>query len=93
MILGAVLLVAQVGAHSVRTLLTTGDAQALHNIKPDDYGTAAQFTKALAKAPMLDVLRLLNKDKTLQIVEGLLQNADDLDYLQNLITSTGEQRV
>ena len=39
----------------------------------------------------MDVLKFLDKDKAAQIVEGLLQNADDLYYLQNLITSTGKQ--
>ena len=91
MLTGAVVLTAQIGAHRVRTLLTSGDEDVIANIRRDDYGTAGQFAKALARAPVVEVLKFLAKDKASEIVGGLLQNADDLDYLQNLITSIGKQ--
>ena len=47
------LFVAQVGAHNIRKLLTQGDGAVLANIRPEARGTATQFKKALAKAPIL----------------------------------------
>ena len=89
--MGSILVVAQVGAHNIRTLLSSGKEDALRDIKYATYGTAGQFGKALAKAPFLEALRFIDKEKTAQLVESLLQNADDLDYLQSLMTSVGKQ--
>ena len=92
MLIGAVLLVAQIGAHDVRSKLNTGKPGTLKNLIYDTRrGTAAQFVKMLAKAPMLEVMELISKEKKEQITEKLLQHADDLDYLQNLVTSLGRE--
>ena len=43
--------------------------------------------KALAKAPLLQILELVDKARMKEIFDNLQQHADDLDYLQSLITS------
>ena len=37
------------------------------------------------------MLKFIDKEKSTHIVEGLLQNADDMDYLQSLITCIGKE--
>ena len=51
-------------------------------MKPDTWGTAAQFMKAMAKAPVLQILQKVNINKYNELKECLLQQADDLDFLQ-----------
>ena len=87
MFIGAPLFVAQAGAHNIRKLLSDGDQSILASMKPDTWGTAAQFMKAMAKAPVLQILQKINIDKHRELREGLLQQADDLDFLQTLVTS------
>ena len=90
-IMGAVLVVAQVGAQNIRKLLSAGKVGEPSDLRCETRGTAGQFAKALAQAPVLEVLRFVDKEKTARIVEGLLQNADDMDYLQSLITCIGKE--
>ena len=87
MFIGAPLLVAQVGAHNIRKMLNDGDRSILQNMRLDTRGTAAQFLKALAKAPLLQILERINADRYKEVREGLLQQADDLDFLQTVVTS------
>ena len=92
MLIGAMLLVAQIGAHDIRSKLNTGKSGMLKNLMYDTRrGTAAQFVKMLSQAPMLEVMELISKEKKEQVTEKLLQHADDLDYLQNLVTSLGRE--
>ena len=92
MLIGAVLLVAQIGAHDIRSSLNSGSSEILENIMYDTRrGTATQFIKLLAQAPMLEVMELISKEKKEKITEKLLQHADDLDYLQNLVTAIGRE--
>ena len=72
-ILGAVLAVAQVGAQNIRMLLSTGKVGALSDLRCETRGTAGQFAKALAQAPVLEVLKFIDKEKWTRIVEGLLR--------------------
>ena len=58
MLTAAVLMVAQVGAHQLRTIFSSGKSGSLNSIRPDSVGTAAYFTKALGKAPLSEVIRL-----------------------------------
>ena len=87
MFIGAPLLVAQVGAHNIRKMLNDGDRSILQNMRLDTRGTAAQFLKALTKAPLLQILERTNADRYKEVREGLLQQADDLDFLQTVVTS------
>ena len=87
MFIGAPLLVAQVGAHNIRKMLNDGDRSILQKMRLDTRGTAAQFLKALTKAPLLQILERINADRYKEVREGLLQQADDLDFLQTVVTS------
>ena len=92
MLIGAVLLIAQIGAHDIRSRLNAGKSGMLKEVMYDTRrGTAAQFVKFLSQAPMLEVMELISKEKKEQVTEKLLQHADDLDYLQTLVTSLGRE--
>ena len=78
MLWGAVLFTAQLGARKIRALLTNGKQGALKGIRPDSVGTAAHFTKALAQAPIMEVIKSANKEKGEKLAKVLLQHAQDL---------------
>ena len=58
MLLGAVLLVAQLGAHEIRSLISSGQDEALKEMPLNTRGTAAEFCEVLAKASPLGILKL-----------------------------------
>ena len=91
MFISAPLFVAQAGAHHIRRLLSDGDRSTVRDMKPDTRGTAAQFMKAMAKAPVLHILEKVNINKYNELKESLLQQADDLDFLQTLVTSVHDE--
>ena len=91
MLLGAVLFTAQLGAWQIRSLLTSGKQGVMERIRPDDVGTAAQFSKALAQAPIMEGVKFASKEQEEKLTKVLLQHADDLDYLQDLISSIGKR--
>ena len=70
-LVGAPLFVAQVGAHSIRGTLTEGDRSILKDMNRAARGTAGQFMKALAKAPILEIVRQINRDKYNELSEAL----------------------
>ena len=72
-------------------MITEGDRKILSDIKPATYGTAAQFLKALGKAPLLQILEITNQQRYKEVWESMLQHEDDLDYLQTLITSANNE--
>ena len=90
MFIGAPLLVAQVGAHNIRKMLNDGDRSTLQNMRLDTRGTAGQLLKALSKAPILQIIERINADRYKKLREGLLQQADDFDFLQSVVTSVLE---
>ena len=61
MFLGAVLLVTQLGAHQIRTMLTKGKSGVLKNLRPDAHGTTLYFKKMLQEAPLIEVLQFLTR--------------------------------
>ena len=77
------------GAYEIRQELTLGKGNILDRIQPHTSGTAAEFKKALGQASPLDVIQFVNKPLFEKISAGLLQHADDLDYVQELVTSLG----
>ena len=87
MLLGSILFIAQLGAWQIRSLLTEGKTDSLKQIRPDAVGSATHFSQALGQAPIMDVINYVNKEKGEKIAKILLQHADDLDYLQDLINS------
>ena len=92
MLAAAPLLVSQLGAQELRNLMMDGDPQVLRNIRLGSRGTAAQFLKALGRAAPMDVLRLCHKEKGNAIGELFLQQAEDLDFVQNVLTATANHK-
>ena len=89
MLVGAPLFSAQLGAHTIRKLLSSGDDTTTFNLAT--VGTAGQFIKSLGKMSPLNVLRLINKNNEEALTASLLQHADDLDYIQNLLNVIGAE--
>ena len=89
MLAGAPLFAAQLGAHEIRRLLSSGDSEASFDLAAR--GTAAQFIKMLGKVSPLGLFKLVNKPLHDQLLERLLQNADDLDYVQEVLSLTAEK--
>ena len=71
--------------------MTEGDRTVLDNMHPTSRGTAAQFLKALNKAPLLQILEVTNQLKYKEVLEKLHQHEGGLDYLQTLISSVGNE--
>ena len=82
----AILLLAQIGAHRIKTLCMSGESNALKNIRPNTKGIIADFQEVLSKASAFWILHATKWPNTEQLVSDLLRHADDLDYLQTLIT-------
>ena len=91
MLVGAPVLLAQLGVHDVRRLLKEGDDTALTGWNMADRGSAKQFVDRLSKAPPLEVLKLLDYKGYLNISRGLAQVAESLDYAQRLTNIVGDK--
>ena len=61
-------------------MITDSDKKILADIDPASYDTAAQFLKALRKAPLLQILEITNKHRYKEILGRVMQHDDDLDY-------------
>ena len=59
------MVIAQAGAHNIRKILSDGDQSALTTMRPDTWGTADQFMKAMATAPVLQIVQKVNNSKYL----------------------------
>ena len=66
-----------------------GDSEILRSIRLGTRLSAAELLKKLSQAPPLAVLRLCYDQKNYDFSEQLLQHADDLDYVQDILTTTG----
>ena len=91
MLIGAVLLVAQLGEHGIRALLSTGEKGSLEAVTGETRGSANHFCEKLAKASPLEILDFVKAPNRVRLTEALLRHADDLDYLQTLISSLGNR--
>ena len=89
MLVGAPLFSAQLGAHKIRTMLSSGGDPV--NFDLAAVGTAGHFIKALGNMSPLTVLRLIDKTNEKALTAALLQHADDLDYVQNLLNVIGTE--
>ena len=56
LLIGGVLLIAQLGAHELRSLLSTGQKEVLKGVRRDARGNAGQLCEKLAKASPLEIL-------------------------------------
>ena len=81
----------QIGAHRVRKMLTEGKTGVLKNLRLEAHGTTLYFKKTLQEAPLIEVLEFLDNDRSTELKERLLQQADDLNYLQELISALGKE--
>ena len=68
----------------------SGDSNVLRGMKLRTTGTAAQFIKALGKASPMEILNLCRPELGAWLGEALLQQADDFDFIQNVLTANGE---
>ena len=66
-----------------------GNSQVLSNLRLGTHMSIAAMLKEMSKAPPLAVLQLCYKGKAFNLPEHLLQHADDLDFVQDAITATG----
>ena len=57
MLIGAVLLIAQLGAYKIRELVGTGETNDLNSIPPSTRGTIAQFQEALCASSPISILK------------------------------------
>ena len=89
MLVGAPLFTAQLGAHKVRKLLSTGGD--IGKLDLTAVGSAGQFIKSLGKMSPLNVLRLIDETNEKSLTAALLQHADDLDYVQSLLNVIGTE--
>ena len=88
---GAVLLVAQLGAFEIRSLLCSGEGDALKQVPLKERGLTEECRKVLAAAAPLEVLKAIKSPQVDRLIERVLRHADDLDFLQTLITSLGNR--
>ena len=87
---GAPLLVAQVGAVDFRKKLLQGDQNATQGLRLGDTITVAKMLKILGRLPPISILQLCNPQVAAWTKEHLLQHANDLDYVQDVLTATGD---
>ena len=66
-----------------------GDPRGLHKIRLGDQVTVADFLKELGRASPLEVLQLCFGKKDFDVSEYAIQHADDLDFVQDTLTTTG----
>ena len=91
MLIGAVLLVAQLGAYKIRSLLTAGENEILQGVPRKTRGTLGHLREALSRASPLAILKETKKAEADILIQELLRHADDLDYLQVLISSLAKR--
>ena len=87
---GAPLLVAQLGALEFRKWLITGDAQVIPSIRLGQQMSAAEFLKQMSLAPPIAVLQLCFGTEKFNVLESMLQHADDLDFTQDVLSAAGD---
>ena len=86
---GAPLLVAQLGARELRNWMVKGDQQVLSELRFGDQSTIAEFLKKMSRAPPLALLQLCYGRETFDVSENLLQQADDMDFVQDTLVASG----
>ena len=86
---GAPLLVAQVEELEFRKRMMEGDVKALLGLRMGSQTTVAALLKVLGKIPPLSLITLCNKECGAYMKEHLLQHNDDLDFVQDVLSSTG----
>ena len=89
MLAGAPLMVAQLGAIDLRKKLTTGNTEIIPGLNLEASSTMRQLLEQLKHAPPLAILKLCNKEVSDFITKNMMQHSADLDYVQEVLTTTG----
>ena len=72
-----------------RKKMMYGNTEALKTILMGTQLTAAEFLKILSSLPPLAILRLCNQEVGDYVGAHLLRQAEDLDYVQDVISASG----
>ena len=89
MLAGAPLFAIQIRELEFRQKMIHGNTEALKTIRMGTQLTAAEFLKMLGALPPLALLRLCNQEVGDYVRAHLLRQADDMDYVQNVISAAG----
>ena len=81
---------AQLGALELRKRLLQGDPKALQDLRLGSQITVMEMLKIMAKLPPISALQLCNKQFGDWITEHVLQNGDDLDFVQEVVSATSD---
>ena len=92
-LVGAPLLVAQLGALEFREKMLDGDNTILKSLRLGTQSTVGEVIKNLGRASPLAVLQLCFGCQEYDFGENLLQHADDLDFTQDALTAIGESHA
>ena len=90
---GAPLLVAQVTELEFRRKLQEGDNNLAQNLHLGTWTTVAEVLKVLGKIPPLSLLHLCNPEFGKYFSDHLLQRADDLDFVQDVLSATAKSKA
>ena len=77
----------QKSAHEIRKRLLQGSDKALLEMRLDSRMTVATFIKAMNKVPIMSLLKWMKPKEHAWLKDRLVQQATDLDYLNDLIDS------
>ena len=89
MLAAAPLMMAQQGALDLRKIMLEGDTSILSELKLEERTTVAEVLDKLKSVPPLAILKLCNKEVGDLVKESLLQHADDLDFVQDVLDLVG----
>ena len=67
-----------------------GDNDVLPSLRLGQQMSTAEFLKQLGRAPPIEVLQLCFGSKGYDVMESMLQHADDLDFVQDVLCATGD---
>ena len=85
---GAPLLVAQLTSLEFRKKVLEGDNGLVQNLHMGTWTTVAELLKVFGKIPPLSLLYLCNPEFGKYLSEHMLQHADDLDFVQDILSAT-----
>ena len=93
MLAAAPLMLAQEGALEFRKRMLQGDASILSTIRLEETTTFSQVLKKLEAVPALAILKLCNKELGDFLMQSLRQQAEDLDYVQEVLDAVSNSAL
>ena len=85
----APLMVAQLGALEFNKKMMTGNVDILRKLHLSAHSTVGELLQQLADVPPIALLKLFNKDVGDFIMNNMIQHSEDLDYVQDVLTTVG----